>query len=296
MSNLICIFGNRGQLATALRVLSEKAGLDIVCIGRAECDLNDVNRLMPTLESLKPAGVINAAAFTDVELAEQTLWPAMNVNATAVRTAADYCLSHDIPLVQISTDYTYDGQKGSPYVEGDPCRPLNVYGFSKLAGDHALLESAVRGTILRTSWVFSPYNRNFVNTMTGLALSRDLVRVVNDQRGNPTDARDLASAALAVLAALMQGNDLPRLLHFGGEPSVSWADLAEATFQAVEKHTGLRPKLERISSAEFPSKVLRPMDSRLDTSLFSGLGLGVGQDWQKSINDCVNEILAKRQL
>ncbi len=295
MSNLICILGNHGQLATALRILSEKAGLDVVCIGRAECDLNNVNRLMPVLEALEPAGIINAAAFTDVELAERTIWPAMNVNAIAVKTASDYCLSHDIPLVQISTDYTYDGLKGSPYIEGDTCRPLNVYGYSKLAGDHALLESEVRGTILRTSWVFSPYNRNFVSTMTNLALTRDLVRVVNDQRGNPTAAHDLASAAIAVLQALMQGRDLPRLLHFGGEPSVSWADLAEATFQAVEKHTGSRPKLERISSAEFPSKVLRPIDSRLDTSLFFSLGLGVAQDWQKSIDGCVKEILANRQ-
>jgi dTDP-4-dehydrorhamnose reductase len=216
----------------------------------------------------------------------------MNVNAIAVKTATSYCLSHDIPLVQISTDYTYDGQKGSPYIEGDPCRPLNVYGFSKLAGDHALFESDVRGTILRTSWVFSPYNRNFVSTMTNLALSRDLVRVVDDQHGNPTDARDLASAALAVLQALMQGEKLPRLLHFGGEPSVTWADLAEATFQAVEMHTNSRPELQRISSAEFPSKVLRPIDSRLDTSLFSSLGLGVAQDWRKSIDGCVAEILA----
>lgn len=288
----ILVLGNHGQLASAIRAIDD-GSYDLHYAGRYECDLRETNQIARFLEATSPAGVINTAAYTAVDDAEDDPSDAVLINGLAVRVVADYCRTHEIPLVHVSSDYVLDGEKGAPYLETDPCYPRSLYGFTKLLGERAVQASGVRSVTLRTAWVFSAMGRNFALTMMALAASRDVVRVVDDQYGNPTSALLLARACVASLTRLLYDPSYGGgLYNFGGGPSASWADLAEEVFVALELNGLKRPRLERIATAEYPTRARRPIDSRMDTSKFEADFPGLIGSWKPAVREEVAKAVA----
>jgi dTDP-4-dehydrorhamnose reductase len=198
-----------------------------------------------------------------------------------------------VPLVHVSTDYVFSGDKPEPYTESDDPAPTGVYGASKLAGEQAVMASGADAAILRTAWVYSPFGANFIKTMLRLAETREELGVVADQRGNPTNALDLADAVLAV-AANLKANAAPELrglFHATGSGEASWADFAEAIFAASAATGGQSARVKRITTAEYPTPARRPANSRLDCSLLAqrhGVRL---PDWRGSTADVVARLV-----
>jgi dTDP-4-dehydrorhamnose reductase len=259
--------------------------LELICAGRAECDMRNTAALRAFLADVAPSAIINTAAYTDVEAAEVELWPAVALNAIAVKEVAAFAESQGLPFIHVSTDYVYDGAKGEPYVEADCVRPISAYGYSKALGDDAVIKHG--GVVLRTAWLFSGHNRNFARTMMALAQSRDVVRVVDDQRGNPTCADDLASVCIALAERMIAGEKFLPLYLVAGGPPATWADLADAVFEAMAAHGLRRPRLDRITTAEYPTKAKRPLDTRLDTSRFEAAFPDINLDWRPAVTKAV---------
>lgn len=259
MTAPLLIIGQSGQLARALR----RKQADSILLGRDRLDLSwDENQLTGAfsaiLEEHPVSGVINAAAYTQVDKAETEGELAFAVNGTAPGVLAKICADHSLPFVHISTDYVFNGNRRTPWTESDPTDPINLYGQSKLSGEQAVLQAGGQAAILRTSWVYDLEGKNFATTMLRLAKDRDQVSVVDDQIGRPTHADDLADSALAAIGH--QG-----LFHVSGTGKpVSWAGFASAIFEAANLDMDVRP----IPSSDYPTPATRPAWSVLDTSRF----------------------------
>jgi len=215
----IAVTGSRGQLATSLmEAARDIAGFEVIAIGRTELDLMRTETIGPTLARAKPDLVINAAADTDVDAAEDEPERAFAINAAGAEAIARTTSAMGVPLIQMSTDYVFDGTKPGAYDEDDNTNPLTVYGRSKLEGER--LVRAVTGDhlIVRTSWLYSPFARNFVKTVLDLALTRDEIRIVADQHGCPTSALELARGLLTASRQVCGGgrHSLGRTFHLAG--------------------------------------------------------------------------------
>lgn len=288
----IVVMGRSGQLATALAEQAALFGLDIMTIGRPHADLEEPERLAMRLSSERPDLVINAAAYTAVDRAESEPERAFAVNRDGAAAVAAATRALGVPLVHISTDYVFDGRKGAPYAEADATSPLNVYGLSKLAGEQAVLAAHTGALILRTSWVFSPFSKNFLKTMLHLGTERQMLRVVDDQFGNPTSALDLAAAILRLAP------DLPReeggVYHLAGTGSTSWHDLAAAIFAEARAHGSAVPQLKAIPAQGYPTPARRPSNSSLDCAAFErrfGFAL---KPWREGVADVVKRTLSAK--
>jgi len=266
----ILVIGRSGQLARALAVRGAgKARIGFH--GREAVDLMVPGQAMKAIAAGRPDLVINAAAYTAVDDAETGREAAFRINGAAVGEIAAAAAAVDAALIHISTDYVFDGRKADAYVETDPVNPLNVYGASKRAGELAALEGNARTVVLRTSWVYSPWGKNFVLTMLRLAGERARLRVVDDQHGKPTSALDLADACLAVGARLAESptqSPLCGLYHYAASGTCSWAEFAAEIFRQAGRRGGPRPEIERVGSADYPSTAPRPANSALDCSRF----------------------------
>jgi dTDP-4-dehydrorhamnose reductase len=198
--------------------------------------------------------------------------------------------------VQLSTDYVFDGTGERPYRETDPTNPLSVYGASKLAGERAVAEAAADYAVLRTSWVYSPFGKNFVRTMLALARQRDEVRVVCDQAGSPTSALDIADGVLGVvrnLLAVPTRSDLRGIFHMTADGTATWAEFAEAIFAASRAAGGPSAKVIPIPTTEYPTPARRPANSRLDRSaLAAAHGIRLPH-WRQSLQPCIERLLAQ---
>lgn len=258
----ILVIGRNGQVA---RALSRHAGMH--CIGRPKLDLG-APRSLRFIEDLRPAAIINAAAYTDVDGAESDQETAFAVNALGPKRLAKLARRMEIPFVHISSDYVFDGSGSRPWRPHDPTHPIQTYGASKLAGEQSAL--AHGGHVLRVSWVISEHPGNFVSTMCRLASQRHEVAVVNDQIGAPTPARAVAMACLR----LAQINK-PGISHFAGWPNVSRAELARAVFEHAQHGMSVR----EIPSTAYPTPALRPLNSRLDCSAFTQMTGLERPDW-----------------
>jgi dTDP-4-dehydrorhamnose reductase len=201
-----------------------------------------------------------------VDKAESERERAYAVNEGAPRALATWAASRGIPLVHVSTDYVFDGEKSAPYVEDDPIAPLGVYGASKAAGEQAVRQAAPRHLILRTSWVYAPHGANFVRTMLRLAADRDQLRVVHDQRGRPTSARQLAEVIAELAPQMRDPSFAYGTYHFAGAGACTWWELASAVLDRAQPHTGRRPQIVPITTAEYPTPARRPRSSVLDTT------------------------------
>ena len=275
----ILLTGGSGQVGTALQALAPTR-MSVHAPSSVELDVSDGRSVAAAFAEFRPEAVINAAAYTQVEQAEDAPEAAFAVNAEGARHIAKACALNHCPLLHVSTDYVFDGAKPDPYAESDPAAPINAYGRSKLAGERAVAEVLDAHLMLRVSWVFSATGDNFVKTMLNLA-GREELKVVNDQRGAPTAARSIAAALWRILERMAAA---PRfgLYHFASEPPTTWHGFAAAIFagMAAQEGRGASPKLTPIPTAEYPARAVRPLNSLLNGSrLQRHYGIGPA-DWR----------------
>lgn len=294
----IFVVGERGQVARALGRECTARGHTIHLAGRATVDIADRAALAAAVSRFRPDIVVNAAAYTAVDAAEDDAERALMLNRDGAANVAAAALSAGAPLIQISTDYVYDGNKQSPYVETDPPCPLGVYGASKLAGEKAV--SAIGGNpiILRTSWVCSPDGNNFVKTMLRLAGQREEIGVVDDQWGSPTFASDLAHAIVSIAEVLLSSRDrtsLAGVYHAAGAGETTWCRFARAIMQGSADKSGPSCRVRAIATAEYPTRAKRPVNSSLDCSKLARIfGIRL-PPWQASLDICLDQLLTASQ-
>jgi dTDP-4-dehydrorhamnose reductase len=286
----ILVTGGSGQLATAL---AKAAPGEVRVVGRPAFDFDRHESVAALFAGDAPELVVNAAAWTAVDLAEREPAAARRANEAGPAQLAALCRRHGSKLIHISTDYVFDGTKGAPYVETDKVNPTGVYGATKLAGERAVRAALPDAVILRTSWVYAESGKNFVRTMLELARTRDRLRVVADQHGCPTNADDLADAVLAVAAAMRQpGAGYGGIYHAAGSGETTWHEFACAIFAAARPLGRKAPPVEPIGTADYPTPARRPADSRLDCGkLAATFGVRL-PDWRGSLDRAVRAICA----
>ena len=277
----LLVFGQTGQVARELARIAPEA----LFLGRDQADLSDPAACAAAIRTHRPDAVINAAAWTAVDRAETEEAAAMVVNSHAPGAMAQACADLGAPLVQISTDYVFDGAGSLPFRPSDPTAPLGAYGRSKLAGEEAVRASGARHVILRTSWVFSAHGANFVKTMLRLGADRPALRVVADQIGGPTPADAIAEACLTLARALRDGA-AGGTHHLSGAPETSWAGFARETFALA----GMATLVEDIPSSAYPTPARRPLNSRLDCAALTA-EFGITQpQWRAGLARVIAEL------
>ena len=263
----ILVTGRGGQLATGLESALPAQGFEALLVGQPEVEFDKPDTVIAAFHALKPDAVVNCAAWTAVDAAEDDEAGAFRANALGPALLGRLTRAAGIPLIQISTDYVFDGLKAAPYLESDLPNPLGAYGRTKLAGEWAAQAANPRCIILRTAWVFAPMGKNFLRTMLALGEQRPELRVVADQWGSPTAAPDLADAITAILARLRADgwrDELAGTYHVTGGGFTTWHGFAEAIFAEAARHGGPRPKVHAITTADYPTQAKRPADGRLD--------------------------------
>jgi len=284
MSKRILLTGTTGQVGGAIMACKDSCPYDFIPVTRVHWDMSiEPEKASDLIEQYQPNIVINPAAYTNVEGAEQDQHTAFTVNATAVGELAKACKKANIPMLHVSTDYVFDGKKETPYTEDDSINPINVYGKSKAEGERLLREALNSHIILRTSWVFSAAGKNFVTTMRRLGKERDELKVVNDQRGGPTSANCIANVLMSIAIQYLKGEDIPwGTYHFAGLPVVSWYGFAEAILKAEDEV--YKSKLTPCGSTEYPTKAVRPKNSALSIARIQR-EMGVLEcDWKRELN------------
>jgi dTDP-4-dehydrorhamnose reductase len=282
----ILIFGEKGQLARALR--EEAAAQEIVALGRAQADLAVPGAAARAVKAHAPDVVINAAAYTAVDAAEEDKNAAMRVNGDAVGEIAAAARDRNAAFIHVSTDYVFSGEASRPYREDDETAPANVYGETKRAGEIAALGANAASVVLRTSWVFSEYGNNFVASMLRLGAERGEMNVVDDQIGGPTPARDLARAILAVAGKKFRGAPGDGIYHYQGAPAASWAGFAAKIFEYANMKTTVR----KIPSTDYQKPARRPLYTVLDCARMER-DFGVAQpDWRIGLRAVVSALAA----
>lgn len=277
---MILVFGKTGQVATEL----QRQG-NVVALGRDKADLNDPASCAAAILMRQPLVVINAAAYTAVDRAEQEEALAKVVNAETPGAMARVCAELDIPFLHVSTDYVFAGDGDIARQESDPVAPINAYGRSKLAGEQAVISAGGNSAVLRTSWVFSAHGNNFVKTMLRLAETRDSLNVVDDQIGGPTPAADIA-AALLKMAAAMQKGQRGGIYHFAGKPDTSWAGFAGEIFRQAGKDI----VVSGIPTCDYPTPAKRPLNSRLDCAKIKKEFDIDAPDWKDGLEQVLSDL------
>jgi dTDP-4-dehydrorhamnose reductase len=284
----ILVTGRNGQLATALIEQAAKwPGNDVIAMGRPELDFEDLASIGPAIAGMRPDLVVNAAAYTAVDKAEQEAEKAFAVNRDGAAAAAAAAARLAVPFIHVSTDYVYPGTKPEPYVESDATGPLGVYARSKLEGEIAVRAAHPSALILRTSWVYSPFGANFVKTMLRIGKDRAEVSVVDDQIGNPTSALDLAEAILRIAPGLDAGGTY----HLCGSGDVTWCGFAREIFALSKARGGPAPKVKAITTADYPTPARRPANSRMSTDAFAArFGFRL-RPWQEALAETVARLV-----
>jgi dTDP-4-dehydrorhamnose reductase len=289
----LAVTGRNGQVATALLGCASDQ-LTVVPIGRPEVDLERPETLAAAIAAAQPDIVVNAAAWTAVDLAETEPDRAAAVNEGGARAVALAAAAAGVPIIHLSTDYVFDGTKSAPYAETDAVAPTGVYGATKLAGEQAVAQATPNHLILRTAWVYAPQGKNFVRTMLRLAGDRDEVSVVSDQIGNPTYAPDIAQGILAAARNLIdRPNDanLRGVFHMSGGGETSWAGLAETVFANSRERGGPFAEVRPIGTADYPTPARRPANSRLDCSKLASIhGIRLPA-WHDGLARCLDQIV-----
>lgn len=283
----VLVFGQSGQVAQEL-ARTVPAGVQAQFLSRADADLSDPEACVVALQAQQPAPdcVINAAAYTAVDRAEEEEALATTINATTPGALARAAAALQIPFLHVSTDYVFDGTGRDPWRETDPTRPLGAYGRSKLAGEEAVRAAGGTHVILRTSWVVSAHGANFVKTMLRLAQTRDHLTIVADQVGGPTPAADIAKTLWSVAQAFHDGQGRSGTYHFSGAPDVSWADFAREIFA----QSNAAVTVEDIPSSDYPTPAARPGNSRLDcTALQTNFGIQ-RPDWRRGLASILSDL------
>jgi dTDP-4-dehydrorhamnose reductase len=288
----ILLTGGGGQVGTEFQRRAPK-GFEIVAPGRDQLDLAKPDSIAAFVASRPWAAVINSGAYTAVDKAQTDPVTAWKVNALAPAAFAWATAQAGIPLIQLSTDYVFDGSKAGPYLENDPVGPVSVYGASKEAGEQAVRTGNPRHVILRTAWVVSPYGANFIKTMLRLAETRDRLTVVDDQQGCPTTAGDIADTLATIATRLIEDAETPAgTYHFVNSGEATWCGLAREIFRLAEAKGRTAPSVEGIPTSGYPTPARRPANSRLDTAKLKR-DFGVEpRDWRTAVSEVVETLLA----
>jgi dTDP-4-dehydrorhamnose reductase len=294
----IFVVGEHGQVAQALGRKCGMTGYTVRLSGRATADLRSQWAISAAISNFRPDLVVNAAAYTAVDKAEDDSTQAFVLNRDGARNVAVAAAAVGAPVVHLSTDYVYDGTKPSPYIETDPTYPLGAYGASKLAGERAIAEIGGDYVVLRTSWVCSPDGNNFVKTMLRLASDHDELSVVDDQWGAPTFAADLAQAIVSIGEILLASNNrsgLTGLYHICSSGQTTWCRFARAIMKGSADRGGPSCSVRSITSGEYPTRARRPTNSRLDCSkLARAFGLCLPR-WEASLESCLDQLIGTSQ-
>lgn len=291
--NDVLVTGGNGQLGTELRWFAWPAGWRTVAIDLAELDLTDATGIAAMVASRPWAAVINGAAYTAVDKAESDVVAAWTINALAPAAFATACEAAAIPLVQVSTDYIFDGAKPDGWEPGDAVGPLNVYGASKLGGELAVRTACRRHAIVRTSWVVSAHGANFVKTMLRLAADREALSVVADQHGAPTAAADLAAALATITMALVEGHP-SGVWHFSNAGETTWAGFAEAIFAGSAARGGPSARVTPIATADYPTPAQRPQHSLLShRAIERDFGIRP-RPWQAALDAILDDLIGRQ--
>ncbi len=291
MTLKLLVFGRTGQVATELRRLSGP-DLAIEALGRDAADLSDPDRCAAAVAATDADAVINAAAYTAVDRAEQEEALATRVNGDAPGAMARAAAARGLPFLHVSTDYVFDGSGDRPWREDDPVAPLGAYGRSKLAGERAVAAAGGAHVILRTAWVFAGHGANFVRTMLRVGATRERLTVVDDQRGGPTAAADIAAALVAIARAFAAGRGVSGVFHFAGAPTVTWRGFAEEIFRQADWIAA--PEVAPISTKDWtkdrPAAAARPSNSALDCAKIAQ-AYGIAQPaWREALATAIGEL------
>ena len=277
----LLVIGREGQLARALAARAPDA-VEVVVLARPEIDLADPQGLTAPILAARPDAIVNAAAHTAVDRAEEEPDLADAVNGVAPGVIAAAAAALGVPFVHVSTDYVFAGDATRPYREDDPVAPQGAYGRSKAAGEAAVAASGADYAIIRTAWVYSGEGANFLRTMLRLAETRDEVRVVADQHGSPTLADDLADGILAMLTR-WPADGVRKIYHLTNGGSTSWAGFAEAIFAEADAHGLPSARVMPITTAEYPTPARRPAMSVLDgTRIAEDFGIAL-RPWREAL-------------
>jgi len=292
----ILLFGAGGQVGTEILRAAARHGDATCALGREQGDLADGAAVRKAVAETDVDVVINAAAYTAVDQAESDVARATAVNRDGPAALAEACAARRLPLVHFSTDYVFDGSKSAPYTESDPPRPLSVYGRTKEAGECAIRARHHAHVILRTSWVYAAHGRNFVRTMLRLAQERDALSVVDDQRGAPTAAADLARTALHVarrLGETARDRALPPYgtYHCTAAGETTWCGFARAIFELAGARVPRVPRITPIPSSAYPVPAARPKNSMLDNARLAAAFDPPRRPWREGLAEVLDELL-----
>lgn len=281
----ILVVGGNGQLGHCLQKLAPKYHdqYDFNFTGSSVLDITDKAQIEKEFVEYKPDFVINASAYTAVDLAEQEPDNAFAVNAEGVGNLAQVCKDRDAILIHVSTDYVFDGETNLSYSEDDFTNPIGVYGASKRKGEELALENNPETVILRTSWLYSEFNKNFVKTMLHLFGIKEELGIVGDQYGQPTNANDLAEAIMEIIDAKQKTFGI---YHFSNYPETTWFDFASK----IKEFSGSDVKLNSITTTEFPTPAKRPKRSTMALDKIENDYHIQPKHWENSLRDCI-EIL-----
>ncbi len=288
----ILVTGANGQLGTSLKYLSNN--FKQYCLEFKDVNDLDITNYNETNNYISKNNfnvIINCAAYTAVDKAESEPEKAELINAKAVENLATISKKLTIYLIHLSTDYVFDGNNNKPYKEDDKTNPLSVYGKTKLKGEKALLQKAITGCIIRTSWLYGPYGHNFVKTILRIAKEKKHINVVNDQYGSPTYTNDLAATILTILPKLISKNSV-NIYHYCNKGIITWYDFAKAIIKIAD----INCSVNNIKTREYPTAAIRPKYSALDTSkITTEFKLNI-PEWYESLIKCINIINNKHLL
>jgi len=288
----VLVTGAGGQLGTELQRCAWPDGWQVVAIDHDTLDLTDTAAIAAEVAERPWAAVINGAAYTAVDKAESDQVTAWAVNALAPAAFGQACAAAGIPLVQVSTDYVFAGDKVGAWEVDDPVGPLGVYGASKLGGELAVRTSGARAAIVRTAWVVSAHGSNFVRTMLRVGAERDTLRVVDDQRGSPTAAGDLAQALATIAVRLAEDPHAPTgTFHFSNAGEVSWAGFAAEIFRQSGERGGASARVEPIATSDYPTPARRPANSLLSHAAIRAAYGIEPRTWQQALGDILDELI-----
>jgi len=282
----ILITGKNGQVGSYLvNRLTVMSDVTLLALDRKQLDITNTQEVYKKVNQFKPDVIINAAAYTAVDKAEQDDKVANTINHDGPKNLALAAQKIDALIIHISTDYVFSGDKDGLYTEDDAVAPQSVYGLSKLAGEQSVASSCSRHIILRTAWVFSEQGNNFVSTMLRLAKSRDTLGIVADQFGGPTFADDIACTIIKIAKSIVEGNESYGIYHYSGFPYVSWFQFSEKIFE-VALNQGVIPhvmQLTAIATSDYPTAAKRPINSKLDCEkILKSFGIEQS-DWKKAL-------------
>lgn len=292
---MILVFGGNGQLGQELSRAASSRAAALHALSHAEADIADASAVATALALWKPKLVVNAAAYTKVDLAETEVEEARRGNEIGPGVLAAACAGARVPMVHISTDYVFDGSKEGGYAESDPVCPISAYGRSKAAGEDAVRRHLKDHVILRTAWIYSQFGHNFLKTVLRLAATRDELRIVSDQHGSPTAASELAEAVLNVAAAFVHDRTLAGTYHFTAAGVTTWHGFASRVVDVSAPMTGRNPRVIPIGTADFPTAAKRPANSRLDCRLFIEKFGFLPRHWTAGVDATTRVLIGSRQ-